>query len=144
MADGLAAEKRHLGRFLVVGCSSVAVDLLVYAGLMAVGCPRELAKGAGYLAGMVLGFVLNKRWTFGSRRAAGGEAVTYVVLYAVTFVVNVAVNGWMAQTAASLMPSQIALVTAFLVATAVTTVLNFLGMRFITFRRGIRERREQP
>jgi putative flippase GtrA len=127
-------NKRQIMRFLVVGFVSVAVDLACYMFLGTIlFFATSLAKGLSYIAGMAVGFVGNKYWTFGSARRNASEPVTYVVLYVVTLAVNIGVNsavlgitGWKAP--------------AFLLATVVTTVLNFLGMRLITFRDGIQDR----
>jgi putative flippase GtrA len=128
-------NKRQIVRFLVVGLVSVAVDLACYMFLGTIlFFATSVAKGISYLAGMAVGFVGNKYWTFGSTRRSASEPVTYVVLYIVTLAVNIGVNsavlgmtgGWT--------------VPAFLLATGVTTVLNFLGMRLVTFRDGIQDR----
>jgi putative flippase GtrA len=128
-----------LRRFLVVGTLAVLVDGSVYYALAAgLNFGTSIAKAVSYLAGVAVGFLLNKRWTFASARPAPGEAATYLALYAVTLGVNVVCNRAM-----------LALVgvewsaLAFLVATGVTTALNFLGMRLVTFRKGINERLEQ-
>ena len=90
-------------------------------------------QGLSYLAGMALGFVANKLWTFESRAASAKEPVLYVGLYAATLAANVlthaaalevlgpAHGGW-----------------AFLLATGLTTVLNFVGMRWLVFTSGQR------
>lgn len=133
-------ETRHLARFLVVGVSSVAVDLGVYCLSLVAGLPRAPAKGLGYVAGMGFGFVLNKTWTFASQRPATGEAATYMLLYAVTLGVNIGLNGLALGLLEGQVRPGIGVSLAFLIATGTTTVLNFLGMRFLTFRHGIAER----
>ena len=131
--------RRHLGRFIVVGLLSVGTDAALYLTMVSVGLPRDASKGIGYVAGMAIGFALNKTWTFGSRRAASSEALTYVLLYAVTLGVNIGLNRLvLAMGMERLMPVMLAIL-AFVVATGTTTILNFLGMRFIIFRRGIAE-----
>lgn len=137
----VSEERRHLVRFLVVGVLCVGIDLGCYAGLVVLGFAVPVAKGVGYIAGMILGFVLNKTWTFGSRRSASGEAVAYILLYALTFAVNIAVNSGVLATARVLLPGTWPAIAAFLAATGLTTALNFLGMRFVAFRKGIAERR---
>jgi putative flippase GtrA len=122
---------------LVVGTLSVLVDLGVYSTL-ATGARLavSLAKAISYLAGVVVGFVLNKRWTFESSRRSWQEATTYLVLYAVTLSVNVGCNRLVLSLfGADHRP------LAFIAATGVTTVLNFIGMRLVTFRQGIADRR---
>ena len=127
---------RHLARFGVIGVTSVLIDLAVYAPLTDSGVLTHPAKAISYLAGMAFGFVGNKFWTFGSRRKSASEPLTYVLIYAVTLAVNVGVNAavlWL--TGEKL--------AAFFVATGLTTVLNFLGLRWVTFREGVRQRRDQ-
>ena len=127
-------NRRQIRRFLVIGLISVATDYLVYLFLCGpLFLITSVAKGLSYVAGMAVGYAGNKYWTFGSTRRSAAEPVAYVAVYAVTLVVNIMVNsavlgtlGW------SLL--------AFLVATATTMVLNFLGLRLIAFRTGINER----
>lgn len=129
---------KQLRRFLVVGLLSVATDLVVYYALdLSFGMATNLAKAVSYLAGVLVGFLLNKWWTFESARQSWSEPLTYFALYSITLGINVGCNHvvltWLGEDFRLL---------AFLFATGVSTVLNFLGMRLVTFRRGIAERRE--
>ncbi len=132
-AEGL----KHAVRFAVIGCCCAAADLPLFLLLSGpAGLSAHLAKGIGYLVGTLVGFVGNKFWTFDSRRRGPAEAVGYLLLYAVSLGVNVACSAWvLAHFGAGRK------VLAFVVAAAVTTVLNFLGARFLVFREGIRQRR---
>lgn len=135
--DERRQTRRQLARFLVVGSSSVGIDFAVYSLLAGgLGWPADGAKGLSYLAGVVVGFFGNKWWTFESARRSAGEPIAYLALYAMTLLVNVACN-WAVLVV--LGPQRTG--WAFLFATGVTTVLNFLGMKFVTFRRGIDQRR---
>jgi putative flippase GtrA len=122
-----------VARFVVIGCTSVLIDLTAYRLLAGVTSPHA-AKAASYVAGMVFGFLGNKFWTFGSRRRSVGEPAAYLGLYATTLGVNVAVNALVL----AAVPGRA--MVAYLAATGVTTVLNYLGLRLLTFRRGVRER----
>lgn|GEM_PF-761297 len=134
-------ELGHLLRFAVVGCLSVAMDLAVFRALRAhAGWDYPLAKGCSYLAGMVLGFGLNKWWAFGSRRAVGVEALSYGLLYGATLAVNVGIYAWSLAALLRWGLVEAAPAGAFVAATGTSTVLNYLGLRFITFRRGLAER----
>ena len=129
-----------MARFAVIGGASVATDLAVYALLVSWFDPAP-AKAVSYLSGMLVGFVGNKFWSFKSARRAASEPITYVLLYAVTLAVNVLVNGWVLAVAESgSLDLTVRRGLAFLVATGVTTVLNYLGLRWVTFRRGVTER----
>jgi putative flippase GtrA len=134
---------KQIRRFLVIGVLSVLVDLAVYLILTRLGLSTHLSKGISYVSGMVLGFIGNKFWTFESARRSASEPTTYLLLYAATLLVNVAVNATVLAMFADVLPPRWNKAWAFLVATGVTTVLNFLGMRFVTFFRGVRQRREK-
>jgi putative flippase GtrA len=130
------ATRRQVSRFAVVGGASVAVDLAVYWLLSSAAIlPADAAKACSYAAGVVLGFCGNKWWTFGSRRRSASEPVVYIMLYAATLAVNVGCNR-----AVLALIGESGKLGAFLVATGLTTVLNFLGMKLVTFRRGAAER----
>lgn len=124
----------RVGRFIVIGLGSVAVDLLVYNGLSG-SMPGFVAKGISFVAGMLPGFVGNKFWAFQSARKTVSEPLVYAGLYAVTLCVNVGVNA-----AVLAVLGEPARLFAWFVATGTTTVLNYLGLRLIAFRKGIEER----
>ena len=128
---GGTSVRTQATRFLVVGVASVAIDYAVYSLLCEAGISSHVCKGLSYVAGMGLGFYGNKYWTFGSRRRAMSEPLAYCGVYAVSFMVNVCVN---AAVLASLGGS--GRLAAFLCATGITTVLNFLGMKYLAFRHG--------
>jgi putative flippase GtrA len=105
------------------------------------GWPPLLAKGVGYCAGMVFGFFGNKLWTFRSSGAAKQEPFSYVLVYAFSLLVNITTNQAALYFGQGVLDQSLNGFVAFLVATGLTTVLNFLGLRFIAFRAGVEERR---
>ena len=123
--------RRQITRFLFVGGASVAVDLGIYT-LLTSFTPLAwgVSKGVSYAAGVVVGFFGNKFWTFESRRRSAAEPAMYGALYALTLLLNIACN----QLALSALGPQRKLI-AFVFATSVTMVTNFLGMKFVAFRR---------
>jgi putative flippase GtrA len=128
---------KQIRRFLVVGLLSVLTDLGVYYSLVSGAVwSSGAAKALSYLAGVLVGFALNKSWTFESRRKSWSEPVTYLGLYFVTLLVNVLCN----YLVLAALGNELRL-PAFLFATGITTALNFGGMRLMTFRRGIDDRR---
>lgn len=118
-----------------MGVTCVLIDLAAYSALAALAVPTGAAKAAGYLAGMAFGFFLNKRWTFRSTRRSASEPALYVSLYTLTLGVNVLAN---AAVLSLLGPDWRG--TAFVLATGLTTVLNFLGLKLVAFRAGVRAR----
>ena len=126
---------RQVSRFFVIGGCSAATDFACYTLLLgSFGLSIATAKGISYVTGMVVGFFGNKLWTFQSRRRAVSEPLLYMAWYFVTLAVNMATNGLVLE----LLGPQ-ATLPAFLAATGLTTVLNFLGLRLIAFRRALIE-----
>ena len=134
---------KQIRRFIVIGVASVLTDFAVYTLLTRLGLITSASKGISYVSGMVVGFVGNKLWTFESARHSAAEPVTYIVLYTTTLGVNVLVNSGVLALSSGWLPQRWAWGLAFLVATGVTTVLNFVGMKWITFRVGVRQRRQR-
>jgi putative flippase GtrA len=129
-------SRLQLLRFLVIGSSCVLVDLGIY-GLLAsqFGLRLDVAKAISYWAGVVVGFIGNKFWTFRSPQKSLREPLGYFALNCVSMVANIGCNR-----AVLIILGPNAIAPAFLFATGVTTCMNFVGMRFLVFRRGIQSR----
>lgn len=119
----------QLVRFIVIGVTNVLLDFACYRLLLALGVSVGLAKGLAYGAGMISGYFGNKLWTFQSRTVSAREPIAYVLVYAVGLAANVLTNA-----AALLILGDTYTGTAFLAATAVSTALNFIGLKYIAFR----------
>jgi putative flippase GtrA len=119
----------ELGRFLIVGLTTVGIDFSVYRLLLLAGLAVGVAKAIGFVAGTVFAYFANKRWTFGVQRAGvdAFEAARFAAVYAVSLAANVTANGVVLH----FLPS---IVFAFLVATGISATMNFLGMKFLVFR----------
>ena len=124
--------KRELAVFLVVGSLTVLIDFLTYRGLVWTGWMTvDKAKAVGFLTGTLFAYFANKVWTFGHQEHAPGSARRFVLLYAIALGANVLVN---AGCLALLSTLSIAVPVAFLIATGVSAVLNFLGMKLFVFK----------
>jgi putative flippase GtrA len=126
--------KKELGIFLIVGTLTVIVDFMIYRGLViGLAADVDLAKGAGFVAGTVFAYFVNRFWTFGGRQHARGSAVRFIALYAGTLAVNVLINGVGLVVLASI-GQDVAVAAAFIAATGVSATLNFAGMKWFVFR----------
>lgn len=112
-------------KFLVGGGSAVLVDAVLYA-LLKCYIDLSAAKIISYVAGAAVGFVINKLWTFESRRFRLSEIFKYIALYACSAMANAGVN----RLVLWIIPNT---VFAFLCATGVSTIINFLGQKFFVF-----------
>jgi len=125
----------QLTRFIVIGLTSVAIDLLVYRLLVSAGVMTDVAKGLSYLCGMTIGYFGNKFWSFRSSQPARRETLSFVMLYFTTLMLNVLIN----RNLLRIWGDDQHLI-AYVIATGVSTVLNFWGLKRVTFRQGIRAR----
>lgn len=120
-------EWKEIFKFCVGGGSAVISDFLVYLLLKNV-IGMEAAKTISFVAGAIVGFIINKLWTFESKTFKPTEIIKYILLYACSAGANTVVNTnifqWLGST-----------IIAFLCATAVSTVMNFLGQKFFVFRK---------
>lgn len=113
----------------MVGATTVAIDFVVYRLLHLAGMPLTPAKTVSFVVATVCAYLLNRSYTFGAR---GGPRVVagFVALYSVALLVNVSVNAL----ALALLPDGPLRITgAFLCAQAVSSTLNFIGMRHVVF-----------
>jgi gtrA family protein len=88
----------------------------------------DIAKMISFICGAGVGFIINKFWTFERKQFVIKEVLKYVALYTCTGVINAIVN----RCTLSIINIQI---IGFLVATGVSTVLNFLGQKYVVFER---------
>lgn len=58
------AASHQIVRFALVGVSNTMISLVVYGALLALGVGYVAAVVVAYLAGLINGYTLNRRWTF--------------------------------------------------------------------------------
>ena len=116
-------------KFVVGGTSAVLTDFGTYYLLLYLGVCVAYAKWISYILGAIVGFLINKIWTFESKKFKFNEVWKYIVLYLISAVANTLVNQ------AVLYFTGVKII-AFLVATGFSTIMNFLGQKFIVFQKG--------
>lgn len=119
---------KEILKFGVGGGCAVAVDFSVYYFLKQY-IDLSIAKAISFVAGAIVGFIINKLWTFRSAKFRISEVLKYIVLYICSAAVNNLVNKGV------LVLCNITLV-AFLCATAISTIMNYLGQKFFVFNKG--------
>ena len=117
--------KRELNKFLFAGLAAVGTDLLVYYLLLNL-LSTEMSKGISFIIGSVVAFVINKYWTFEKPEKSYKEMIRFGVLYLTTLGLNVMTNKIV------LDYTDIVLVS-FIVATGISTILNFVGQKLLVF-----------
>ncbi|QRY64806.1 GtrA family protein [Gordonia sp. PDNC005] len=118
-------------RFVATGALSAVFDFGLTLLLQeAFGAPFWLAKAAGFILGTTIAYLINRRWTF---RAEPSRArfVAVVLLYAVTFFVNVGLYNWLMHEWGT---AFLMVALAFCIAQGVATAINFVVQRAVIFR----------
>lgn len=131
---GRPTLRRQLTSFVLVGAVSAVVDFGLLVVLMAVGLGHTPAKALSWVAGTITAYLLNRRFTF---RAAGSTRrfVAVMVLYLITFAVQVGLFVLLYPWLLGLTNQVIAQIVGFVIAQGVATVTNFVVQRALIFRR---------
>jgi dolichol-phosphate mannosyltransferase len=84
------ATARALLRFLAVGMSGLAVNLVVFAALHAAGADPVLAATGGFALAVANNFLWNRTWTFSARSAGtgSGQALRFLAVSAGAFLLT--------------------------------------------------------
>lgn len=129
------ALRLQILRFVIIGGLSVVMDGVVYLALSP-HLGQIQGKAVSYIVGMIFGFFGNKFWTFESSQKSAREPILYATFYLFTLIVNVVLNSACVELFTRLGSLEsVSQAVAFLIATGTTTVLNFLGLKYIAFRR---------
>ncbi|KAA0025052.1 GtrA family protein [Antrihabitans cavernicola] len=119
--------KTQVVRFALTGGLSAIVDFGLYAVGLALGMPVALAKSISFICGTTTAYLINRRWTF-KAEPSRSRFIAVVVLYAVTFAVQVGLNTLLYD------PAKWRILLAFVIAQGTATVINFIVQRTIIFK----------
>lgn len=129
-------------KFLVVGGANTAITFALYALLVKQGLNYNLAMTSTYVMGIVLGFSLNRIWTFSHNDGTGHDSEIdpnsksartqfsqYLLVYLLIYVVNFLILNLLVQ-AFGLHP-----IVSQLIAVGVSTVCSFFLQKSWVFNR---------
>lgn len=87
-----ALEAVRLFRFAAVGLLNTALGYTIILAALALGCGDIVSNILGYAFGLMLGFVLNSRWTFAdAARRRKGTPLRYALSFVTAYGANLAV-----------------------------------------------------
>lgn len=115
-------------RFLIVGICSVSIDFLFYYFFIYLDLfdPNN-SKRLSFIIGAIFAFYANRNYVFKVGEKKFTQYVMFSLLYFTSFILNSIVHDYVYLfTRATLI--------SFLCATAVSTITNFTGQKFIIFK----------
>jgi len=120
---------RQFIKFCMVGGVSTIFNYALFFVLFTFGVHYLIASGSGYILGVFLGFLLNKRFTFESTsKRYDFEFFKYILVYGISLFIGLGFLRLLVSLGISVL-----LANAFTI--ALTTTTNFLGSRFFVFER---------
>jgi len=137
--------KKELIKFTLIGILAVLVDLTVYYLLLNVlpenvasfASNEAISKTISFLCGMVVTYSLNKLWTWKQRDRSNKRLVKFTVLYGVSLFLNVFTNStllYILENNQDIYDVPFKYFIAFIGATGMSAVVNFVGQKFWVFR----------
>jgi putative flippase GtrA len=114
-------------RFLIIGFIALFLDLAIYWLLFSV-VSIFMAKLISYVIATFFTFLGNKFWSFKRSGFFGFQIFSFLGLYVISSLINANVNKY----AFVLLNQKL---TAFLIATGVCLFFNFIGLKFLVFKK---------
>ncbi len=118
----------EIGRFGLVGIMSVIIDAVVY--FMCINMDflsPENAKRTGFVSGAIFGFFMNRDFTFRVETKNLKQPIRFAGLYMTSFLANSLSHDLI------FLQFQVPFLS-FIIATAVSTIINYVGQRYYVFR----------
>ena len=84
-------EAVYVTRYAGSGVINTTIGFIVIFVAMAVGFSPVISNVSGYAVGFTLGFILSKKFVFGSNGRYMAEALRYLVAFIISFLVNLIV-----------------------------------------------------
>ena len=120
-----------LGRFILVGGTTVLIDAVVYQLELLGGVPHGPAKALSFIAGAVFAYLANWRYTFRGQHHRW-SLVAFVGVYLCALALNVGANAAVLALIGDERAWKVLL--GFLVATGLSAAWNYVGMAKLVFR----------
>jgi putative flippase GtrA len=119
---------RQFLRFAAVGAVATTIHYLTLIALVEVFAVEPLAATlTGFAAGAVVGYSLNRRYTFDTRPAYASGLFKFLIVIGVGAAINTAIFAFFVRQGLHYMAAQV-------IATGIVLVWNYAGSRLVVFR----------
>lgn len=144
MRDFSKFEKQII-KFTIIGLGAVLVDLAFYYVFLNT-LPEEFllfksneapSKSLSFVCGLFVSYNFNKFWTWKKSDRNNKRFVKFIVLYGISLVCNVAINSFLLiqlRQFANSPLSEHRYFFAFIGATGISAMINFIGQKFHVFK----------
>ena len=120
--------KKEVRNYLYVGVICVIIDFVLYEFLIDyTNLGLSNSKRLSYIIGASFSFILNKTITFKSGEKNITEPVLFILVYAFSFMLNSIAHDFFINIFDGYLP--------FLIATFLSIVVNYLGQKFLVFKK---------
>ena len=120
--------KKEVRNYLYVGVICVIIDFILYEFLIDyTNLGLSNSKRLSYIIGASFSFILNKTITFKSGEKNITEPVLFILVYAFSFMLNSIAHDFFINIFDGYLP--------FLIATFLSIVVNYLGQKFLVFKK---------
>ena len=116
-------------RYVIVGCGALLIDTVLYFFLGHLGFfTFEISKRISFISGALFRFFMSRHYVFKVKKRFIFQTLSYSLLYLLTFFINSYSHDFIFSI------TQVP-VFSFLFATGASSILNFLGQKFIVFKK---------
>ena len=124
--------KKEVIIFLIVGLITVLIDFFFYQFFLnQLLIALDYSKTLGFICGTIFSYIANRFWTFGHNFNKINSLWRFLIIYLVSLLLNVKINSYLIFILGDrLFNFEI----SFLIATAISALTNFLGMKFFVFK----------
>lgn len=119
--------KKEIFRFFIAGTIVNVTDFSIYYFLFCF-LPLSLSKGISFVCAAIVGYLINKYWTFKHDQKSYAEVVRYTLINFLALGINVLTN----QSILSAMSGSVWL--ALLIATVLTSLFTFVCFKWWVFK----------
>ena len=122
--------KEQIIKFSTVGFFTTVLNYIIFFSLYVfLDLHYLLSAAIGFICGVAVGFLFNKLWTFKSDKIINGEIFQYFGVY----IFNLTLGLYALEILVSVFQYDPKIANIFVIAS--TSVLNFLGIKFLVFKK---------